>query len=755
MIKKTPLIYDPKNLVNKGTIFSVKKIASRTIEVSIRVPMDFSFIAGQYIWLQIPKLKYPDQKGDTRMFSIASSPNKKGELAVIFRMSESGYKKTLVEMAPETEIIFSGPYGSLSLPDDRSRPVVFMAGGVGLAPFLAMTRFSDEVTSGHKITLVYANSNEEEAVYLDELSDIEKRNPNFEFIKQFGLLGKDQLLGLALPAALIFVSGPKDFVDDVGNFLIEHKVPLENLFFEQFYPAGAGRSELEQRLQSTRSDIVGLDYPYLLALENTNTHFVITDPNGIILYANKAAEDITGYSLAEMKGNTPRLWGGLMSADFYKELWRTIKDDRQAFYGEVKNRRKNQAEYYASIRVSPIIDSHDVLAGFVASEEDISEKKQAEKALETRIINIEREKNISERLAAIVRDADEPIIAKKLDGTITSWNHAAEQLYGYSAKEAVGKSIKMIVPQDRYAEIDNLLKVMEEGGTLEHYQTVRMKKNGSLVDVSISSSPIRDTAGKIVGVSVISLNITKEKEIDQAKTEFVSLASHQLRTPLSTIGWYTEMLLAGDAGKLNQGQKKYLGEVYRGNQRMVELVNALLSVSRLELGTFTVEPEPIDLVKLTRSVVDEQKSQIKEKKIKLTSSFGKNLPILQADQKLLRMVFQNLLSNAVKYTPAKGKIGLSLSLQDDDKAVLFKIADTGYGIPKNQYDRIFTKLFRADNVRDKDTEGTGLGLYIVKSIMEHSGGKVWFESKENEGSTFYVTLPLPGMKKKAGTKELS
>ncbi len=122
---------------------------------------------------------------------------------------------------------------------------------------------------------------------------------------------------------------------------------------------------------------------------------------------------------------------------------------------------------------------------------------------------------------------------------------------------------------------------------------------------------------------------------------------------------------------------------------------------------------------------------------------------MQADPKLLRMVVQNILSNAVKYTPEGGKIELSISLADK-KNILLKISDTGYGIPKNQQDRIFTKLFRADNVRDKDTDGTGLGLYIVKSIVENSGGKIWFKSsgeEENSGTTFYVELPLDGVKK--------
>jgi len=167
-----------------------------------------------------------------------------------------------------------------------------------------------------------------------------------------------------------------------------------------------------------------------------------------------------------------------------------------------------------------------------------------------------------------------------------------------------------------------------------------------------------------------------------------------------------------------------------------------------------VEPEPTDIVVLVRSVLDEQKPQIDEKNIKVSPVFEKDIPLMQVDPKLMRMVVQNLLSNAVKYTPEKGQVNISLSL-DGKNTVLLKVSDTGYGIPKKQQEKIFTKLFRADNVREKDTEGTGLGLYIVKSIIEHSGGKVWFESEEDKGSIFYVSLPLGGMKKKTGTKSLS
>lgn len=228
------------NLAKKGTIISVKQIARRTVEVAIKVPEDFNFVAGQYIWLQIPVLKYPDPKGNTRMFSIGSSPNKKGELDLIIRVSKSGYNRSLVEIKPGDEIIFSGPYGPVKLPYDVSLPVVFVAGGTGVVPFLSMIRFSNETNSGHKITLVYINKSKQEAAYIDELKQIEQMDPNFKLSYIYGLLREsllEKLLSSFFDKKVIWlVIGPQGFVDSVGKYLIKKDIPSQNIIFQQFYP---------------------------------------------------------------------------------------------------------------------------------------------------------------------------------------------------------------------------------------------------------------------------------------------------------------------------------------------------------------------------------------------------------------------------------------------------------------------------------------------------------------------------------------
>lgn len=269
----------------------------------------------------------------------------------------------------------------------------------------------------------------------------------------------------------------------------------------------------------------------------------------------------------------------------------------------------------------------------------------------------------------------------------------------------------------------------------------------------------------------IAIDVQKDKEMVRAKDDFVALASHQLRTPLSIVKWYIDFVLNGDAGELSKDQKNYLREVYLANERLIELVNNMLDVSRIDLGTFSIDPEPSDLVKLAEAAIKMSEKGIKAKKIFLEKKFDQ-IPVIELDPRLMKIVFQNLLSNAVKYTPESGFI--KFEIKRGDSNVLIKVSDNGCGIPREQQPQIFSKLFRADNVRKIESLGTGLGLYIVRAVIEKSGGKIWFESPsldlflekertepkqaeqwKDKGTTFFISIPLKGMKKKVGTKKLT
>jgi len=358
----------------------------------------------------------------------------------------------------------------------------------------------------------------------------------------------------------------------------------------------------------------------------------------------------------------------------------------------------------------------------------------------------------------------DPLITISKEGKITDANEAMIKATGVPRNELIGTEFLSYFTDPEKAR-EGYEQVFKQGFVIDYPLTIqsRTQKN---IDVLFNASLYKDEKGNVLGVFAAARDYTRIKKaneltelankelksLDLAKDEFVSIASHQLRTPLTALKGYTGMLLDGDPGPINDKQREYLGEIKDANDRMIGLITALLNVSRVDLGVFIVEPEPTDLTVVAESVLKELLPGSDAKKLHMVTDFEKDLPPLNADPKITRMIFQNLLSNAIKYTPAEGTI--TLAIKKDTSMMLISVADTGYGIPEDVQKKIFTKMFRADNARTKDPNGTGLGLYIIKATIEQTGGKIWFESKENKGSTFYVSLPLEGMKKKEGSKRL-
>lgn len=387
--------------------------------------------------------------------------------------------------------------------------------------------------------------------------------------------------------------------------------------------------------------------------------------------------------------------------------------------------------------------------------------EEQRKSLANILEDIDVEKKHAESLAGdlqkfklAVDNVSDHIVITDKEGIVLYGNSAVKKITGYTSEEAVGKKAgtlwKMPMSPEFYKNFWDTIKNKKKTfiGKIKN-----KRKNGELYDAAISVSPVLDKSGEIIFFVGVEKDITEHENIDRAKTEFVSIASHQLRTPLSTMNWYTEMLLDGDVGKLNKKQKEYLGEVYRGSKRMSQLVTALLNVSRIDLGTFAIDPQPTNIIEISQEVIKELSQKIGEKKLKVKEFYDNTIPILSLDQSLIRIVFQNLISNAVKYTGEKGII--EVTIKKEGSEMFISVKDTGYGIPEIAKEKIFSKLYRADNVRDREVDGNGLGLYIVKAIIEEIGGKIWFDSKENEGTTFYVTFSSEGMKKKEGAKALT
>jgi len=313
---------------------------------------------------------------------------------------------------------------------------------------------------------------------------------------------------------------------------------------------------------------------------------------------------------------------------------------------------------------------------------------------------------------------------------------------------SVSSVLKLYGQEDKLLPVDQTPAVM----TLKLAAAVSdvfglHRKDSTKIIVNVSASPVI-VDGKVAGAIMTLRDVTKEREVDRMKTEFISLASHQLRTPLSAIRWFTEMLLAGDAGKLQPEQMDFAQNISDSTDRMIALVNALLNISRIESGRIMIAPKPTDLRELVSGIVNDLKAKTEEKKQTLIISVHADLPKINLDPQLIGQVYLNLLTNAVKYTPKGGEISVFISKKDDQ--VISQITDNGYGIPKDQQDRVFQKFFRATNAVKVETDGTGLGLYLIKAVIESSGGRIWFESEENKGTTFWFSIPLSGMKPKKG-----
>jgi len=360
-----------------------------------------------------------------------------------------------------------------------------------------------------------------------------------------------------------------------------------------------------------------------------------------------------------------------------------------------------------------------------------------------------------EKLSAILQSIGDGVMVVDERGQVIICNRVAEKITGYKFDEVVGHHygdfFKLIHEKDG-TDNDIIAKVFETKKIEELTDhTVLVRKDGEKVPVADSAAPIFDKSGEVVGCIIVYRDVTREREIDRQKSEFVSVASHQLRTPLTSIKWFLEMMLDGDAGKVNDEQKELLEQVSESTERMIGLVNTLLNISRIESGRVKVDPKPTDLNKMIDVILHEQLPIAIEKKVEVKVE-KPELPTINIDEKLVSEVFANLISNAIKYTPAKGKVTLKAKIGEE--FIEFTIVDTGMGIPEKDKEKMFHKFFRAENAVLRETEGNGMGLYVCRSIVELSGGKIWYDSVENKGTTFYFTLPLKGSIMREGEKSL-
>ncbi|NKQ39172.1 MAG: cell wall metabolism sensor histidine kinase WalK [Methanosarcinales archaeon] len=384
------------------------------------------------------------------------------------------------------------------------------------------------------------------------------------------------------------------------------------------------------------------------------------------------------------------------------------------------------------------IDNRDIQKKAEDKELEYSEEEKKNAALINLLEDAEksRERAIEEKrkTEAIISNFTDGLLFFDNQGYLKIFNPQAEIFFEVKAIEVLEKKTFFLKSISSLKVLIDFLETKQERIFREEIEI-----NENLI-LEISSLPILGKEGKRAGILLILHDVTREKQVQKMKTEFVSIAAHQLRTPLSAIKWTLKMLLDGDLGPLNKEQIEFVNKNYISNERMISLINDLLNVTRIEEGRYLYSKQLIDFYDLIHETVNTFEEEFKKKKIKI--SFQKaeeKIPLIKVDVEKMQLAVHNLIDNAIRYTSSEGKIIISLKLIDQN--IEFSIQDTGIGIPKNQEEKIFTKFFRGINIMKIDTEGTGLGLFITKNIIEAHDGKIWFESEENKGTTFYFTLP--------------
>lgn len=334
----------------------------------------------------------------------------------------------------------------------------------------------------------------------------------------------------------------------------------------------------------------------------------------------------------------------------------------------------------------------------------------------------------------------EAIVMNLSDGLIVLDSNNQIILLNPKAKQYLGLENKIIDLKLNSEEINNLKKIIEKTSQKKEtfYDNVLIESPEKKY-LKIATSPVYDSRGLFLGHVKVLHDVTREKEIDKMKSEFISIASHQLRSPLSNLKWLLEIMKKQEIGQINQEQQKIINLMDDSNKRLIKLVQELLNISRIEEGKIGFDLKKLDLNKIIQEVINDLLESAKQKNIKINFS-KQELPQILIDQDTIRMVIQNLIDNAIKYTKSNNPIEINSKI--DNNNIIVSVKDSGIGIPQKDQPKIFSKFHRSQNAKNLAVNGTGLGLYIAKQIIEKHKGKIWFNSKENQGTSFYISLPL-------------
>ena len=484
-------------------------------------------------------------------------------------------------------------------------------------------------------------------------------------------------------------------------------------------------------------------------ITSSDDAIISKDLQGNITSWNPAAERIFGYTTPEAVGKHISL---IIPADAMKEedyILGQIRQGNRIDHFETKRRAKDGHLVNISVTISPIKDASGKIVGASKVARDITQIKEAQR--------------ISGYMSAIIESSDDAIISKDLKGFVTSWNRAAERIFGFTADEIVGRHITTIIPAERLAEEEKILTTLRTGKRIDHFETMRRHKDGHLVPVSLTVSPILDPSGKVIGASKISRDISDRQrtekaliEISKNKDEFLANMSHELRTPMNAVVGIASLLK--ETKDLPEKAVKYVEVLKNSADNLLALINDLLDFSKLESPSFQLESVDFSLLEEVEKVISIANVKAQEKRLELFVNYSPELNHCYIGDPLrISQILTNLVSNAIKFTN-QGSIAVDIAgwvnEKDNTTLVTFKVSDTGIGIEESKIGSIFEKFSQADASITRKYGGSGLGLAIVKTCVERMNGDIKVESEYGIGTTFSVTLPLKNTEARATVKNL-
>ena len=495
---------------------------------------------------------------------------------------------------------------------------------------------------------------------------------------------------------------------------------------------------------------------YLSAIiASSDDAIVAHDLDGTITLWNAAAERLLGYPEAAILGS-PTLT--LFPADKHAQEIATLKriwsGEYVPHYESVLQTRSGH-RVAVSLTVSPILDENGLIAAASKIARDIRDRSVAEMA--------------QQRLAALVQSSDDAIISKDLNGIVTSWNAAAERLFGYTADEMIGESITRIIPAERMEEESYVLGRVRAGLRVDHFETVRQTKSGDPVDISLTVSPILDAGGRVVGASKIARDITRQKQLLEAqrdaqareeaarrdvlesenrriqegsrmKGEFVANMSHELRTPLNSIIGFAELMADARLEPISPRYARFAGLILKSANHLLQLINDILDLAKVESGRIDLKPENVDLLSIVNDVTSITAALAKPRGISIETLVDPEIRQAYLDPTRLKQVLYNYVSNAIKFSHADGRIELRVRAEDSGHFRV-EVQDWGIGVKPEDVERLFVEFQQLDTGMAKAYPGTGLGLALTKRIVEAQGGSVGVRTEPGQGSTFSATLP--------------